>query len=345
MLKMLFYEPDLTPWADYLIATDYLKIERQLNMDEIQIKADANDDDVLFKLMRVLCCYVVEDQKISMWVMDHSSLKFARENDIQRVGFTLYEPLWLFNRRIANKQNFNAATIKAFTESVISVNTSGTRTLGTVVTTALASLPATYTVTQQLDGDSIGDLLSGIYADRNLKLYFTMDISAGIKLTAGVQQIVQNQEIVLSPLLKNMAINAIGVTNEFGAVTVAGEYRPSGGGDVISLRGTYTLGKTGVQREEYFVQTQKDSDGMTQASFQAYLNSEAKRIAKARTASVDIQTIEKVINSIPSAERFNRAGVILAAEIEGAVYRYMIDEIKTTPGSTTFTVSEYKEAS
>jgi len=339
-MKLLFYNTDLSPWIDYVIVADYLKIERQNGIDEIQVVAVV--DGLIDKLITAKCCHVIENSKLSMWVLDKSSIKDDRRNVQPLVSFTLYEPLWLLNQRVAERQLFTASGLQAFTSSVVAQNTSGRRSVGTFDLTALDGLSNAFSVTRDVDGESLADMLVEEYKQRNLKLYFIMSVAGGMKLTAGVQYITESRDIILSPLLQNMKVNISSTTNEFGDVYVGGEFRPEDG-DPISLRGFFSFGDSGLGLEEHYSRSDKSSEGMTQQSYQAFLDSEAQRIAKKRTINRDISTLTEIVENISTFARWNRAGVVFPVDLSGNISKYMIDEVKTTPNDISFGVSQYQE--
>jgi len=341
MIKLLFYNTDLTPWNDYVMAADYLKIERHRAMDELQIVIA--DNGLEARLMNVLFCHVVEGKKISMWALDRSTVS-ANKEDIPAVGFTLREPLWLLNTRVAKRQSFKKANLAGFTTTLINGNTSGSRALGAIDLSALSSLPTSSRITRAVDGEPLADLLMEEYEARRLKPYMTLDITSGLALTAGVQKEYMAEETVLSPLLGNMRVNLAKASNEFNVVYVSGEWRPEGGGEPVTLRGSFTYGEAGLYREEHYTKAEKTSDDMTRAEYQEYLDMQAEKIAKRRAINYDISVAGGVLAGMEIEGRANRAGIVFPVEIGGVMAKYMIEEIKTTPAETTVGVCKYKEA-
>ena len=360
-MKLAFYNADLSPWMDHVEAVDYLKIERQAAMDEIQVVAAGQG--LIYRLVAALCCHVIEDNNsISMWVLDRSSIKEQYDSGLAEVTFTLYEPLWLLNMRVAEKREYTDAGLLEFTQNIIEDCTEGDRSLGEIDLTALSTLPDTYQVTRDVDGEGLADLLSEIYSDRELKFFFEMTVAGSMRLVAGVQEVSHSEDAVVSPLLQNMQANVASATTEFGAVYVGGEYKippdtapddeqEGGRGEpgeeeeeaptTIDMRGYFSFGGTGLFREEHYTKSTKSSEGMDEQEFQDFLDAEAERIAKKRKVETDISCIPSLINAISGLRRYNRAGIVIPADIGGKLTQYMIDEVKTTPVGTTFSVSQY----
>jgi len=337
-MKLIFWDNSFTARDGYIEPVEYLLVENKLDMDELQIVVA---DDLSNYMMSAFVALAIEDPYMKFFAVDNSSVSVEYgEDGIAKTNMTLYDPIFILNLRCVNRQVFEGVSLETFVRSLISGNTSGDRTLGTIDISAITGLSA-YTVSRQVDGENLADLLIEEFKARDIKLYAVVSVEGGLSIKLGMQNIVTNPNVMLSRFLGNMGIGRIATMNNFETTIVAGEYDVDG--DPVPMRGIYTFGGSGILREEYFVASEKNNETMTMVGYQNYLTSEAKRIAKKRRLSYDILVDEYLTNALTYDQRYNRAGVIFAAEINTDIKRFLIEEVKQTQDGISFSVEEYWE--